>query len=138
VNVAVEVTHLRRELRAVIEAPRIRIGPKWVEHSPTHPDCYDCIFPAVPAGVTIIGFEYERDPSPSRAAHRRQWRGRHLHHAAPSPEPMHELQAPLNPTQGAYDDLPPCLKDTITPREWQFLSDAQKANYVQTATEPEV
>lgn len=35
-----------------------------------------------------------------------------------------------------YADLPECLKQQITPKEWQWLSDGEKARYVQNETEP--
>ena len=35
-----------------------------------------------------------------------------------------------------YDEMGECLKADITHKEWQWLSDAEKARYMQTATEP--
>jgi hypothetical protein len=45
---------------------------------------------------------------------------------------------PLNPACGEYDALPEGLKDTVTPKEWLWKTDAQKADYVRQETEPEV
>lgn len=47
------------------------------------------------------------------------------------------LRQVLNPTQGDYDELPDYLKEMYTPRQWQFLSDREKAGLVQQSTEPE-
>lgn len=37
----------------------------------------------------------------------------------------------------SYDELGECLRADITHKEWLWLSDAEKARYIQTATEPE-
>lgn len=42
-----------------------------------------------------------------------------------------------NPEQGDYDNLPTAVRQYYTPRQWQFLSDAQKANLIREETEPE-
>ena len=49
------------------------------------------------------------------------------------------LQRVLGSTdnQGAYNDLPQFLKDAYTPRQWQFLSDSEKAGLVREQTEPD-
>lgn len=36
-----------------------------------------------------------------------------------------------------YEELPTCVKAVYSPREWLWLSDAQKAGLVQLETEPE-
>ena len=46
-------------------------------------------------------------------------------------------ERPRNPDQGAYDELPEFLKDMYTPRQWQFLTDAEKAGLVRQQTEPD-
>ena len=38
----------------------------------------------------------------------------------------------------SYDELGEPIKASITYKEWQWLSDAEKARFIQTATEPEV
>lgn len=37
----------------------------------------------------------------------------------------------------SYDELAEGIKGDITLKEWLWLSDTEKARYVQTATEPE-
>lgn len=46
-----------------------------------------------------------------------------------------ELQQALSPRQ--YDELPEGIKTTLSPREWLWLSDGEKARLVQTETEPD-
>ncbi len=36
-----------------------------------------------------------------------------------------------------YDEMGEALKNTITHKEWQWLSDTEKARFVTGATEPE-
>lgn len=43
-----------------------------------------------------------------------------------------------NPECGDYDYLPEAVRQQIAPKEWLFLSDAEKAGYVRQQTEPEV
>lgn len=42
------------------------------------------------------------------------------------------------PTRSDYDELPEAIRAWITRKEWLWLSDREKATYVQEATEPEV
>ncbi len=49
---------------------------------------------------------------------------------------MHPLIAELlNPA--GYEELPEALKLTYTPREYLWLSDAEKASLIERETEPE-
>lgn len=36
-----------------------------------------------------------------------------------------------------YDDLPVCIKDQFSAKEWLWLSDSEKARLIQNETEPE-
>lgn len=38
---------------------------------------------------------------------------------------------------GDYDKLPEAIRSQLTPKEWLWLPDASKAQFVQSATEPE-
>lgn len=42
-----------------------------------------------------------------------------------------------NDAQGDYDRLPPAVRQYYTPRQWSFLSDAQKAELVRSECEPD-
>lgn len=52
--------------------------------------------------------------------------------------PVLEQIVRRNPECGDYDTLPEAVKHQITPKEWLFLSDGEKAGYVRQQTEPEV
>jgi len=52
--------------------------------------------------------------------------------------PVIEATLKANPMQGAFDDLPLAVKQYYTPRQWSFLSDAQKADIVRAETEPDL
>jgi hypothetical protein len=47
------------------------------------------------------------------------------------------LEQVINQERGTYDDLPMVLQQYYTPREWAFLTDAQKADVMRDACEPE-
>jgi hypothetical protein len=42
-----------------------------------------------------------------------------------------------NPLQGDYDKLPDFIRESLTPREWSFLSEREKWQLVRQETEPE-
>lgn len=51
---------------------------------------------------------------------------------------MNEPDDDLPPTgQAEYDKLPPAIKHLYTPKQFAWLSDAEKATLVQRETEPE-
>lgn len=47
------------------------------------------------------------------------------------------LMTPHDDEPENFKALPEAIKYQITQNEWQWLSDAQKASYVQTETEPD-
>jgi hypothetical protein len=46
-----------------------------------------------------------------------------------------QLAAALAPQQ--YDELPVCIKDQFSVKEWLWLSDTEKARLIANETEPE-
>ena len=46
-------------------------------------------------------------------------------------------RSPPNPMPSEYDELPEAVQYGITPKEFAWLSDAEKARLIQTETEPE-
>lgn len=48
-----------------------------------------------------------------------------------------ENESHPNPMWNEYDELPEAIKAGVTYSDYQWMSDAQKANIQQTETEPE-
>lgn len=39
--------------------------------------------------------------------------------------------------QGDYTDLPDCIKAYVTPMQWAYMTDTQKADLIRAETEPD-
>lgn len=56
-----------------------------------------------------------------------------------TPRPLSGAAALAEATgDSSYDELGEPLKASITHKEWLWLSDAEKARFIRTSTEPEV